>query len=301
MKEYFVKFIGSIFILLFLFIAIFVGIGGIFYIGSKFIPKVAIVDIDGPIRSGFGGNSMFGSSVCGADEIISTLRKIEKDSTVKAVILRINSPGGTVGAAQEIFSEIHRLRNKGKLVIASGADVMASGAYYIASACDRIFVNPGTLVGSIGVIMSVTDFSKVYKRFQVTEETFKSGKFKDIGSSSRPMTSEEKKIIQDMINKTYKQFLSDVSKSRKINIEKLKKYADGRVYTGLESIRIGLSDQKGTLVDALSYIKKKLGLWKFETVRSINGISFPAFMLGKLGLRFPIVNTQPFSLQYILK
>ena len=301
MKEYFIKFIGSILILCFFFTAIIVFFSGIFFISSMIIPKVVVIDIDGSIRSGFGGNSMIGSSVCGADDVIASMRKIEKDNNVKAVIVRINSPGGTVGAAQEIYSEIKRLRFKGKLVVASGADIMASGAYYIASACDRIFVNPGTLVGSIGVIMSITDLTEITKKIGVSEVVFKSGEFKDIGSSTRHVTPKERKIIQDIIDKTYDQFLTDVANSRKIKKEKLRKIADGRVFPGRESIKLGLADQEGSLTDSLEYIKKKLGLWKIHIIRNINGIPFPQYLLSKFGFEFSGLNEQPFSLKYIMK
>ncbi|OGS43872.1 MAG: hypothetical protein A2539_06340 [Elusimicrobia bacterium RIFOXYD2_FULL_34_15] len=191
-----------------------------------------------------------------SDRIVKRLKKLEDNKTVKAVVLRINSPGGTVGAVQEIYSGILKLRKKGKIVVASFGDVAASGGYYVACGCDKIVSNPGTLTGSIGVILETGNFTELMRKVGVRIEAIKSGKHKDIGSFAREMTVEEKKILQDLINDAYEQFLAAVMTGRKFDDVKARGLADGRIFTGMQAKEAGLVDEIGGLDEAIEITKK---------------------------------------------
>ncbi|MGB9730891.1 MULTISPECIES: signal peptide peptidase SppA [Calditerrivibrio] len=189
-----------------------------------------------------------------SDTLIEKLKKYEKDSNVIGIILRINSPGGAVAPSQEIYRFIKKMS---KPVYASMSTVAASGGYYVASACDRIYAMPGTITGSIGVIMKFTDLSKIYDKLGVRTETIKSGKFKDIGSTTRSMTEEEKSILKQSVDDVYNQFIEDIlSKRTFLNKEELLKYADGRIITGREAKNLKLVDKLGSYEDAYEDMKK---------------------------------------------
>jgi len=189
-----------------------------------------------------------------SDTLIEKLKKYEKDNNVVGIILRINSPGGAVAPSQEIYRFIKRMS---KPVYASMSTVAASGGYYVASACDRIYAMPGTITGSIGVIMKFTDLSKIYDKIGVRTETIKSGKFKDIGSTTRSMTEEEKSILKQSVDDVYNQFIEDIlSKRTFLNKEELLKYADGRIITGREAKNLKLVDKLGSYEDAYEDMKK---------------------------------------------
>lgn len=189
-----------------------------------------------------------------SDGLIEKLKKYDKDSNVVGIILRINSPGGAVAPSQEIYRFIRKMN---KPVYAAMSTVAASGGYYVASACDKIYALPGTITGSIGVIMKFTDLSKIYEKLGIKTETIKSGKFKDIGSTSRNMTNEERAILQQSVDDVYQQFINDVlSKRTNLSREELLKYADGRIITGNEAKNLKLIDQIGTYEDAFADMKK---------------------------------------------
>ena len=141
---------------------------------------------------------------------MAQLKKLGKNKNVKAVVLRINSPGGTVGASQEVYSELLKLKKKGIKIVASMADVCASGGVYAAVAADKILANKGTITGSVGVIFSVSNFKQLMEKVGMRSYSIRSGKFKDIGSYSRDMTAEEKVLLQEIVDSTYQQFLSAV-------------------------------------------------------------------------------------------
>lgn len=184
------------------------------------------------------------------------LVKIAKDKRVKAVLLRINSPGGTVGMSQEVYEAVKAVRSKGKPVVISMGDVTASGGYYIASAADRIFANPGTLTGSIGVIMHLLNWQETEKKIGIQPVVIKSGAFKDIGSADRPMTPEERNLLQTIIMDSYDQFVTAVAEGRKMDKEVVKKLADGRVYSGRQAKTVKLVDELGGYEDALAWLQK---------------------------------------------
>ena len=186
-------------------------------------------------------------------------RKLVKaltDKNVKAILLRVNSPGGTVGMSQEVYSAMNAVRAKGIPVVVSMGDVTASGGYYIAAAADRIFANPGTLTGSIGVIMHLMNWQETEKKIGLQPGVIKSGAFKDIGSADRPMTPEERQLLQNIIMDSYDQFVTAVASGRHMDKEQVKKLADGRVYSGRQAKEAHLVDELGGYEDALAYLQK---------------------------------------------
>ena len=198
-----------------------------------------------------------------SEKTLKTIRDIRDNENIKAIILRINSPGGLVAPSQEIFQEVKRLKEeKKKFVVASMETVAASGGYYVACAADSIVANPGTLTASIGVKMDFANLEKLYEWLKVKPYTLTSGRFKDIGSPNREMTPDEKQLILDMIQNIYEQFTSVVLESRKTKIKKeeLEKIADGRVMTGHQALQYGLVDRLGSFEDAVDEAKKLAGI-----------------------------------------
>jgi protease IV len=183
------------------------------------------------------------------------LRKAVNNDYTKGILIRINSPGGTVGMSQEVHDAVLACRAKGKPVIISMGDVAASGGYYIASAGDRIFANPGTLTGSIGVIMHLLNWQETEKKIGLVPNVIKSGAFKDIGSPDRPMTEAEKDLLQSIIMDSYDQFVGAVAEGRKLDKEEVKKLADGRIYSGRQAFKAKLIDQLGNYDDALAWLQ----------------------------------------------
>lgn len=212
--------------------------------------QVGIIYIEGPIYSGRSTGGPFGAPGS-AEGITARLRQAAKDPQLKAVVLRLNSPGGTAAAAQEISAEVQRLKETGKKVVASMGDTAASGAYWIAAGTDRIVANPGTMTGSIGVIMELVNTEGLYDKLGLDTETFKSGPYKDMGSPSRPVTPGERDIFQSMIDDIYSQFVEVVAQGRKMEVEAVRSLADGRVFTGRQAKELGLVDRLGGLHDAV--------------------------------------------------
>jgi protease IV len=209
--------------------------------------NVAVVPIEGTITS--------------SDEILKQLRKFRKKSSVKAIVLRINSPGGTVAPAQEIYREIGKVRKK-KPVVSSMETVGASAAYYIASNSDKIVCSAGTITGSIGVIMMLPEIHKVIEKIGVNVNVIKAGKFKDIGAGFRPLTGEERNILETFAENIHEQFIGDVAAGRKdkIDIEKLRSIADGQFFTGEKAKEMGLVDTIGNFYDAVKIAAEMGGI-----------------------------------------
>ncbi|RZA01610.1 MAG: signal peptide peptidase SppA [Proteobacteria bacterium] len=199
---------------------------------------------------------------------LKELKEFEEDSSIKAIMVRIDSPGGAVGPSQEIHDAILRVK-KTKPVVASFESVAASGGFYIAVACDRIVSNAGTLTGSIGVIMNMANLSELYKWAKVERYNIKSGKFKDVGSENRPMTPEERDLMQNLVNNVYEQFLKAVADGRKLPVEKVRPYADGRVLSGQQAQEVGLVDKLGGVDVALDTIKELAKLDKKQKVNLV--------------------------------
>ncbi|MCK5503922.1 MAG: signal peptide peptidase SppA [Thermodesulfovibrionia bacterium] len=192
-------------------------------------------------------------------EVIEELKEYSKDASVKAIVLRVNSPGGGVAPSQEIYDEIVKIKEK-KKVVASMGSVAASGGYYIASPADKIVANAGTLTGSIGVIMEIPNVSGLMEKIGVTTQVVKSGKHKDIASVFKTMTPEEKKILQTVLDDVHDQFIEDVSNARGMKPEDVRKLADGRIFTGRMAKEAGLVDELGNLQDAIMLAGELTGI-----------------------------------------
>ena len=240
--------LGVIAALLIFFFAIFLFIGR--YSGGKtsrfaFGDKIAVVEVKGVITQSSG--------------IIEELQQYLEDDGVKAIILRIDSPGGGVGPAQEIYREIIKIKTKKKVVTSMGS-VAASGGYYIACASDLIVANPGTITGSIGVIMQFSNFEELLKKIGIKGVVLKSGEHKDIGSPFREMTPEEKRIMQEVLDNVHQQFIQAVADGRKLDRSKVVQIADGRILTGEQAKNLGLVDQMGNLQDTIDITAKMVGI-----------------------------------------
>jgi len=182
--------------------------------------------------------------------IVDQIDEFANDDGIRAVVLRIDSPGGGVAASQEICREVDELRKK-KKVVASMGSVAASGGYLIAAATDRIVANPGTITGSISAVMHFADIQELMKKVGVRSSVIKSGKFKDIGSPARDMTAEERQLIQGIIDDIYDQFVRSISENRKIPLDSIMKIADGRIFSGRQAYQLKLVDELGGLQDAV--------------------------------------------------
>ncbi len=219
---------------------------------------VGVVYIDGAIASGRDGGS-FGGGQC-AEDIAGTLREAAKDARLRAVVIRLNSPGGTAAAAQEIGAAVENLKSSGKKVVASLGDTAASGAYWIASCADGIVANPGTITGSIGVIVELVNLEGLYGKVGIGTETFKSGPHKDMGSPGRPVTPEERAIFQSMVEDIYSQFVDVVASGRQKDRSEVLRLADGRVFTGRQALELGLVDRLGGFWDAVKMAAELAGI-----------------------------------------
>lgn len=213
-------------------------------------PKIAIIYVEGVIIGGRGQNTLL-TEYGGTDNLIKQLHTARDDSSVKAVILRINSPGGSAPASQEVGEEIKKLRAAGKIVVTSMGDVAASGGYWLAACSDKIYANPATLTGSIGVYMPYANWEELYKKIGIQQEKIKSGPHKDILSPDRQMTAEERALIQIMVDDMYNQFVAVVAEGRKMDPERVRQLADGRIYTGNQAKELGLVDELGNMYDAI--------------------------------------------------
>ena len=212
--------------------------------------RISAIKLEGVISDSEG--SSFFRNTTSSSSVLDLIIKATKDSSVKGIILRINSPGGTVAASQELYRAVLKAKKRKPVVITMG-DVAASGGYYIASAADTIFANPGTLTGSIGVISSYLNFYDLLNKIGVKGITIKSGEYKDIGNPTRPLTEEERKILQAILDDTYDQFLSDVSNGRKMPKDKIAKLAKGLIYTGRQAKNAGLVDYLGDYNTAIKH------------------------------------------------
>lgn len=205
-------------------------------IGTASAGKIAVVDIEGIIS--------------GSRDIIDRLHALRDDATIKAVVLRIDSPGGTVGPAQEIHAELIKLQ-KLKPVVTSMGSVAASGGYYIAAATQKIFANPGTITGSIGVLVEAANFEELLGKIGLRSEVIKSGAYKDTLSPTRTMQADERALIQAVVDNIHAQFVKAVAEGRSLTREKVLAIADGRILSGEQALEAGLVDEMGNLYDAI--------------------------------------------------
>jgi len=225
------------------------------FIGSG--ERIAVIPVEGVITDQM------------ARTVNRHLKQYGEDSRIKAIILRVDSPGGGVSASQEIYREVKRVKEeKKKKVVVSMASVAASGGYYIACPADKIFANPGSVTGSIGVIAEWLNFKNLADWAKVKPVVFKSGEFKDTGSPTRDLTEREKQYFQGMIDELYRQFVEAVTQGRQgrgsegneLNAERVKTLADGRVYTGESALKFGLIDAIGNYEDSVKETAKMVGI-----------------------------------------
>lgn len=231
--------------------AVFLAVGGSSMRGSEggagiFGARVAIVELEGMILE--------------VDDLVRELKSHRDNPGVKAVVLRVNSPGGVVGPTQELHQALMRVREAGKPVVASLGSVAASGGYYAAVAADRILANPGTLTGSIGVIMQMANVENLFKKVGVDYVVVKAGAYKDLGSFSRPMTVDERRVIQLLLDDVHAQFIDAVATGRKLERSEVLKFADGRVFSGVQAKALRMVDDLGSLEDAVNDAAKLAGL-----------------------------------------
>jgi len=200
-----------------------------------------------------------------ADNYLQYIRELEKSSDVKAVVVRIESPGGSVGAAQEIFEELLRLGKKKPVVVSMG-NVAASGGYYVALAGKEIYALPGTLTGSIGVIIEIPNFKKLMDKLGIQTEAIKTGPYKDTGAFYRPLTEKEKEYLKRKVENILNQFVTTIVKQRHLPLKKVKEIADGRIFTGEEAKKLGLIDKLGNFWDAVNEAAKLAGIKHYTLI-----------------------------------
>lgn len=239
-------------------------------------PAVGLVTINGPI-SAASGNPAFGLE--GSDAVLNELELLTQDPRIKALVVRINSPGGTVGASQELYDALMRVKAKHKWpVVVSISDMGASGAYWVALAGDQIVANPGSMVGSIGVIMQTWDFTQVPKRYGIDQTTYKSGRYKDMLSSWRPPSAEEKKVVDTMLTDLHDQFRSVLMARRHLPTADAIVIAQGQVFSGRQALDLKLVDQLGGLDLAVQLATKQAGIPASSPIVSKTQPSFGAFL-----------------------
>jgi protease-4 len=234
--------------------SLFAGVGGILAVMNppeERLDKSAILalDLDGVITDG--------------RDFLELLRKYRKDERVKGVLIRINSPGGVVGPSQEIYSEIKRTREEFKKpVIAFCSAVAASGAFYAAVGADKIITNPGCMIGSIGALMEFVNLERLYDWAKIQRYAITTGKFKDAGAEYKPLTPEQRGLFQELLNDVLVQFKSAIAEGRHMKVEAITPYADGRVFTGNQAVKLGFADAIGTWDDARAQLGEMTGLGK---------------------------------------
>jgi protease-4 len=188
--------------------------------------------------------------IVSSEQILKHLTELRNSPNVKSIVLRIDSPGGAVGASQEIYTEVKRT-SEVKPVVASMGSMGASGGYYAALGADNIIANPGTMTGSIGVIVKFPNLESLYEKIGYKSEVIKSGPLKDVGASNRPLSDEERNLMQDLIDNVYTQFVRDIAESRSMPEETIYDLADGRIYSGEQALEVGLIDSLGNFTDAI--------------------------------------------------
>ncbi len=233
--------IGIVFCALLYALGFFKGAGSPFTLGEK----IGVVQIEGLIAD--------------SREISDQIEELSNDDDIQAVVLRIDSPGGGVAASQEIYQAVHKLRKK-KKVVASMGSVAASGGYLIATAAERIVANPGTITGSISAVMHFPDVQELMKKVGVRSSVVKSGKFKDIGSPAREMTTEERQLIQSIVDDIYDHLVQTISENRKIPLENIRRIADGRIFSGRQALQLKLVDEMGGLQDSIQIAGRLAGI-----------------------------------------
>lgn len=267
--------------------------------------RVAVIYVEGVITGGRGQTGLWGNGG-GTDAVVRQIQSARDDAEVKAVVIRINSPGGSAPASQEVGEELKKLRASGKVVVASMGDIAASGGYWIAALCDKIYANPGTITGSIGIYIPYANWEELFGKIGIHGEKIKSGPHKDMLSPERPMTAAERAILQEMVDDLYEQFVAVVSEGRKLDPARVRQLADGRIYTGRQAKVLGLVDEMGAMEEAVNAAAKMSGITgkplikeyghesMWEMIFGSNSQSLAETMLGRL-LRVDLSGTRLLS------
>lgn len=240
-------------------------------ISSSFGGSVAVIPIQGQI--GYSSSNMLGGSVVNPDEIKEQIKTAEADKSVSAILLEINSPGGTPVASEEIMDEVKDCK---KPVVSWISDNGASGAYLAATGSDKIVASNSSMVGSIGVIMDLTNLSDLYQKLGIDRYAIKGGKYKDIGADYRDLTSEEKSMLQTMVDENYESFVANVAQNRKLSKKYVESIAEGQIYTGKQAKKLKLIDEIGGKDQALDIAAKLGGIhgpYKVITMKSSQSFS----------------------------
>lgn len=256
--------------------------------------KVALVKIEGVIGMNLD-----------ALKVIDEIKQYRKDHSVKALIVRVNSPGGVVAPSQEIYEELKKVRDVKPVVVSMGS-LAASGGYYIAVAAEKIVAMPGTMTGSIGVIMELPNVQGLMDKVGIKTEVIKSGKHKDIGSIYRSMTKDERLILGKLLDDVHDQFIEAVAEGRDMAVEDVRPFADGRVFTGRQALKLGFVDEMGTLEDAIALAGQMGGIeGEPEVVSRKPTFSFRDFIRGDMEEMFRGMlgagnSRQGISLKYLM-
>jgi protease-4 len=195
-----------------------------------------------------------------SQDIVRQIREFREDKRIRGIVVRIDSPGGAVGPSQEIYDEVLKTRKSGKTIYASMGTLGTSGGYYIASSADRVFANPGTLTGSIGVIMAFSNIEGLMDKIGLRPEVIKAGEYKDTGSPVRRMSIKERSLLQGVVADVHQQFIEAIAEGRKLPVEEIRKIADGRIFTGRQAYRLQLIDQLGGLQASIDHLARKVGI-----------------------------------------
>ncbi|ANB57675.1 signal peptide peptidase SppA, 36K type [Anoxybacillus sp. B7M1] len=233
--------------------------------------KIVVLEVNGVIEEGDTASSLFSSAGYDHRSFLQMIEQAKEDETVKAIVLRVNSPGGGVVESAEIHDQLLKLRKETKkpVYVSMGA-MAASGGYYISTAADKIFASPETMTGSLGVIMQNVNYEELAKKYGVEFVTIKSGPYKDIMSPSRKMTEEEQKILQSLINNSYDGFVKVISEGRHLSEDEVRKIADGRIYDGRQAKQLKLIDEFGYLDDTIAAMKRDYHLQGAQVIKYTN-------------------------------
>jgi protease IV len=252
------------------------------YVAGDGASRIAVVPVEGTIAPA--DNTVGGIQPTTTPEgLADALRQAGQDTSVVAVVIEVNSPGGGVTASDEMHQSILDFKkNTGKPVVVSMGDTAASGGYYISTAADRIVAHETTLTGSLGVIIPLPNFSEAADKYGIKQVVIKSGKYKDMGSSFREMTPDERDIFQSIVDDLYSEFVDVISEGRGIPEDRVREIADGRVYSGLQAKKLGLVDSFGELDDASATAGNLAGTSDTTVVRYVQQPSFTDTLLARL-------------------
>ena len=257
------------------------------YVSGTGPDKIAVVPVEGVIASADSSTGELQPATT-PEGLADALQQAGDDASVAAVVLEVNSPGGGVTASDEMHQSILDFKEQtGKPVVVSMGDTAASGGYYISTAADRIVANETTLTGSLGVIFTLTDFSELADRYGVEQEVIKSGEFKDMGSSFRDLTPEEREILQSIVDESYDEFVSVIVEGRGLPEERVREIADGRVYSGEQAKELGLVDSFGGLDEAASISRDLAGVEGATVVRYVETPTFFEALMARFAPQEP--------------